>query len=466
MTTHMPFPGFPTLLPLVIIFSTFAFVLSVVLISKSPKAGACLVGGLIFAVPFLLSRAMMAGLFKTPVGLPFVIIPGTFLFILLIIVLAKAPKVGTALIVLLVSMVLFGMVFAGRAARQSTALVSQMGGVPAVVPVPPLPAQVIPPPSAAPAPIWSAGVEKEMDADIYPSKLAAIRALGSRLDKSIRALVGDVNEAPRIVLFQQEVDRALIVELKDAIGQVLPQAACRIEAERENLNPGEVGITVHLTDLDMQSAPWMESSKTKVASGTISLSVSTTAGGLSVQGRFAEKPWIENFATFASNRPEQAFIIARSTGTCTSESEARQQAMQDASQQVGHIVWNRRPPSGPPARDAALISPSDLERNGLVVDTFVQSFEGSVGKIWRQAVLLDVSGAKITQLYRLKSGEVRRARESWARMGLSAVGVVVLIGVIYFFLNMATMGYYEWSLRIAGAVLAIVGVLSILMVVR
>ena len=41
-------------------------------------------------------------------------------------------------------------------------------------------------------------------------------------------------------------------------------------------------------------------------------------------------------------------------------------------------------------------------------------------------------------------------------MGLSAVGVIVLIGVIYFFLNMATMGYYEWSLRIAGVVLAIV----------
>jgi hypothetical protein len=55
---------------------------------------------------------------------------------------------------------------------------------------------------------------------------------------------------------------------------------------------------------------------------------------------------------------------------------------------------------------------------------------------------------------------------SFARMALSAVGVIVLIGVIYFFLNMATMGYYEWSLRIAGVVLAIVAVLSVLMVVK
>ena len=53
-----------------------------------------------------------------------------------------------------------------------------------------------------------------------------------------------------------------------------------------------------------------------------------------------------------------------------------------------------------------------------------------------------------------------------ARMGFSAAGVVVLIAVIYFFLNMATMGYYEWSLRIAGIVLAIVALISVLMIVR
>jgi hypothetical protein len=128
---------------------------------------------------------------------------------------------------------------------------------------------------------------------------------------------------------------------------------------------------------------------------------------------------------------------------------ARLQAMREASQQVMQIVWNRQPRGRTPAADASWISPSDLQENGLIVDTFVQSFEGSVGKIWRQAVLLDVSGSKVAQLFSLKSGEVRRVRESWARMGLSAVGVLVLIGVIYFFLNMATMGYYEWSLRIA-----------------
>jgi hypothetical protein len=51
-------------------------------------------------------------------------------------------------------------------------------------------------------------------------------------------------------------------------------------------------------------------------------------------------------------------------------------------------------------------------------------------------------------------------------MGLSSAGVLLLIGVIYFFLNMATRGYYEWSLRIAGLVLAIVAIVAILMIVQ
>ena len=471
MTSYiiMPMPA----ISLVVIFSTFFFVLLVILIAKSPKTGAWILGGLLLLLPILLLRVARGGGLAGPESLPIVVVPATFLFVLLIVLTARAPKAGAVLIAALVVMgpVTFGMfagMFAGtqRVYQQTAAVVSQSRPPVPSVPVPSMPQPVIPLPPVAPAPIWSSGVEQELKADVYPSKLAALRALGARLDKPVRQLMGDGNEPPRIVVFQEEWDRALILELKNAIGQVLPQATCRVEAEQENLNPKEVGVTVHLTDLDMQPAPWAESTKITAASGTIELNVATTAGSVPLHGRFVEKPWIEDFATFASNRPQQAFIIARSTGTCTSESEARLQAMRDASQQVGHIVWNRRRPSGPPARDASTIWPSDLQENGLIVDTFVQSFEGSVGKIWRQAVLLDVSGSKVAQLFNLKSGAVRQVRESWARMGLSGVGVVLLIGVIYFFLNMATRGYYEWSLRIASVVLAIVGVLSILMVVR
>ena len=215
----------------------------------------------------------------------------------------------------------------------------------------------------------------------------------------------------------------------------------------------------------MQPAPWARSAEVKAASGQHRAQcLHAGDGSVTVQRRFVEKPWIENFATFASTRPEQAFIIARSIGTCTSESEANQQALEDARARLAEAIGNAPVARiGPAARP---VTTTDVLQGGFIVDRFAQSFEGSVGKIWRQAVLLDVSGPKLAQLGPPKSGEVRQVRESWARMGLSVVGVVVLIGVIYFFLNMATMGYYEWSLRIAGVVLAVVAVLSILMVVR
>jgi len=81
-------------------------------------------------------------------------------------------------------------------------------------------------------------------------------------------------------------------------------------------------------------------------------------------------------------------------------------------------------------------------------------------------MLVDVSGPKLAQLARVKLVRTSRLREGYARMGFSVIGVLVLISVIYFFLNMATRGYYEWSLRIAGVVLAIVAIVSILMLVQ
>ena len=486
------------MIPMIIVPTTFLFVLLIILIAKAPKAGACVLGGLVLLSPLVVYRAAMSGVLGRPEAAVMFVVPATFMFVLLMVLLRKAPRAGVGLIVAIIVMAVLSAVLWPIAARmhavqprgtewampqtwpdeheQASISVATTESVPtkpeppAVTWTPPeppaspsIPSE--PPAPVVPSPIWAPGIEQELAADLYPSKPAAMRALGSRVDKSIRALNADVNSPPQITIFQQENERALIVELKNAVQRSVSDATCAVEAELRNVQPKETGITVRLADVDTQSAPWAQSPEVKVASGKIEMNVFTTGGQVAAGDRFVEKPWVENFATFASTRPGQQFIVARSLGTCMSEGEARQQALNDArarlAEAIGRTAAQKR--ARLPQPD---VTTSDGLRGGFVIDQFTQSLEGSAGRIWRQAMLIDVSGARLAQLFSQKAQESRQMRASWARMGFSAIGVTVLIGVIYFFLNMATMGYYEWSLRIAGIVLAIVAVISVLMVVR
>jgi hypothetical protein len=170
---------------------------------------------------------------------------------------------------------------------------------------------------------------------------------------------------------------------------------------------------------------------------------------------FVEKQWVDDLAEFAGKRPEGRYMVARSNGTCASADEARTQAMQEASQQVSQILWNRGTPSPRPPAEAGPISPWDLQNGGFIVDQFAQSFDGSAGKIWRQAMLIDISTTKLGWLANRTVKAARPIYWPWVQQIGSALGVFVLILVTYFFLNLATRGYYEWSLRIAGVVLVV-----------
>lgn len=391
-----------------------------------------------------------------PVLSPLVFILG-FLFIVFVALLAGKGS-GKAGIGVLIGVVLFLLGFfvlvPVATHRRVEERVAEAPTATAVVE----PRQWTGPPAASP--IWSEGVADEFDADIYPSKLAAVRALGKRMAGPIRQVAQDPNGPSRIVLFRQDDEHELVTALAQALTKTLPAAPSSVEAGRRNITSGEVGVELHLVITGMPPAPWAQPPGSEMA-GSGRIEVTAFAGGrqVTINESFIEKPWVEDFASFANARPDRQVIVARSNRTCTDENEARRQAMQDACNQLSRIAGQRWTPV--PGRPPLTVSSEDLWDGNFILDQFVQSFDGSAGRIWRSTMLIDASADNLGWLNDRKNAEMQVERVTWARMIASALGVLVVILVTYFFLNMATKGYYIWSLRIAALVLAIVGVVFI-----
>ena len=446
-----------------LILISFVFALLVFLLIKSPKAGAifagvlvCLVLAGVFGVRFLAAGA------GGGIGvMPLFVIVVPLVFILLIGLLTKAPKVGIGVLVALVTMVVAGVFVAVPVSHRRAVPIQETRMEPTAV----LPRSVEP---VGASPIWSEGMDVEFDADIYPSQTAAVRALGGRIREPLKQAIADVNAPAEIVILQEGIQQSLVSAFQRAIQDSLPDVPCSIEAGLRNIRSGdgEVGLTLRreVTTREMPQGQGTGLTILRpVEAGRLVAKVFGIDRRASVEANYIEKSWVEDFASFANERADRQFFIARSRSACTNEYQARREAVQDACRQVAQIIREQgRSPRG----GSWSVNPSDIEEAGLVIDQFVQSFDGSTGDIWRQALLLDVSTAPLRRLETRISSVARVSRMTWARMIGSAVGVVALIAVIYFFLNMATRGYYEWSLRIAGVVLAIVAVISVLMMVQ
>ena len=76
--------------------------------------------------------------------------------------------------------------------------------------------------------------------------------------------------------------------------------------------------------------------------------------------------------------------------------------------------------------------------------------------------MVDVSAEKLKNLAQRKAIIAQARKTGFARMLFSILGLIVLITVVYAFLNAATKGYYVWSLRIAGIVFALIVIILLL----
>ncbi|MHC4626703.1 MAG: hypothetical protein ACYTDV_06950 [Planctomycetota bacterium] len=307
------------------------------------------------------------------------------------------------------------------------------------------------------AAIWQAGIEDQFEANVYPSKLAAVRSLGLRIDEPIGQLFGDESWPKKGILFQGTHGDDVLGEFTKTLSTRFPQTQWTTALETVAVEPGEVGIRLDLTT-QIGRAPWKDAwnsgnPRDVIIAGKARANVMTGNRQIGINAEFEEKPWIENFYGVWNDRPNTRLIIAKSTESCLTEAEANGQAMADACNQLTVLLRQSPRAQATPSLPRNVTTNDILERD-FIVDRFAQNFGGRAGKIWRQALLIDASPGRLEELASHKAAVARAIRWSWARMAGSIAGLLVLVTVVYAFLNAATKGYYVWSLRIAGIVLA------------
>ena len=299
--------------------------------------------------------------------------------------------------------------------------------------------------------------------DVYPAEAQAAQALGERWARGTtppadgEAATAVHVECPCPDLFGEFARGAARVHPDLRIDHVLPTSTSH--------RPRAGGVWLSLSSSPSQpqaAAPAPRAPSSSPASGTVALTV-VGAGGERVVTtphavRYVEKPWLSDFAGFVARNPDGRWIVGRThtLRPAASAADAARDARASAAEEVMRLVRARVHPdvSRENGRLRAAVEKALVGGDRLVVDRFPQAYERPYGNLYREAVLVDASDAKLAPLVAQLEWSVREHRDSRFKMVLSAAGVLLVTYALYRFANAFTRGYFTWSLRTAAAVFA------------
>ena len=145
--------------------------------------------------------------------------------------------------------------------------------------------------------IWLPGIEDEFKANIYPSKLSAVRSLGLHIGEPVRQVLGEISPSG-FILFQGAHERRLLEEFGKAITRTFADTKWTIAPETVAVQPDEVGIRIDIVNVHTHPAPWMSDSENEMTTGTVRASVLAADRQASMSAEFVDKPWVEDFSGF------------------------------------------------------------------------------------------------------------------------------------------------------------------------
>ena len=165
---------------------------------------------------------------------------------------------------------------------------------------------------------------------------------------------------------------------------------------------------------------------------------------------YIEKSWVNQFDQLVSELPKKQFVVGYSQELSSSEPLARQSAMENAQSQIRvHADTNG--------------GINTLIDESHVADRFAQKLTRPYGDVWREAVLIDVTGEAMRGT--IEVAEARAARDSSIKKGGALLAVLLLLAIIAvcFIGNAVTQGYYRrplnWGASAVGALIFVLAVI-------
>ena len=336
-------------------------------------------------------------------------------------------------------------------------------------------------------PAWQEGADLPLEADIYPTKHAAARALARQMASMlaetrtpsgqgaaavILKITGDDDSTvtPQFTAALRQASPGIAIDMGPAeAGSTAPPDGKPYVIELSNRRTGISNVT-YVTD--------HSSSTTNIPRGTMQAKlIAPNAGGSIRNAEWLSKPWVDDLSEFRDTDPfnrHTTWFVARSQQMCNSQSEALNAAYDQAVEHLYQQVAANLPQLSPANRMAAGLQASDAQLRSrlaaevrsspLAADQFSQRFDRPYGTFWRAAVLVDASPENLQRIVNQNTGAVRARTSGWAKTAAAVAGLAILVCLVYLFLNLATRGYYAGRLRAIVVVIVLAGALLLLFI--
>jgi hypothetical protein len=308
-------------------------------------------------------------------------------------------------------------------------------------------------------------IEAGIYCDVHASPEAAMSSLAARIARSIQSTQGFVEDGSRRVIVVGALDEEIVQRMHAHFPQT-----CVTVGEPPTTQPAADEFLVRVRTLDFKrpGAIW---GSTDLESGTLLALVftPTKTKPTEITVKFVDKPWADDFGAFVNRDKGRQWMLAESPRPCISEAEANQQAIQAAALELWPAVKEQMRVNAI-GKTKIMVSQQfvvdqveqALSRGVGVADRFVQKFDRPYGPVWKQSLLIDASRTTLDKYAKEISAVARAERAQQVGTWRSTGALVVVILLLYFFVNAVTKGYFVWRLRAVALLAAIVGILAVM----